>query len=40
MKNAAIESVKEILRDGIEKILDILNTEINHRDNLNLKYLI
>ena len=29
MKNAAPESVKEILGDGIEKILDILNTEIN-----------
>jgi hypothetical protein len=29
MKNAVIESVKEILRNGIEKILNILNTEIN-----------
>ena len=29
MINAATESVKEILRDGIEKILNTLNTEIN-----------
>ena len=29
MKNAATESVKGILRDGIEKILNVLNTDIN-----------
>lgn len=40
MKNAGTESVTEIIRNGIEKKVNILHTERNQKDSLNLNYAI
>ncbi len=38
MKNAGTESVSEIIRNGIEKKVNILYTETYQKDSLNLNY--